>query len=178
MRRAIAIGIGLAFAFEAGSARADKFDSTVDIAGTLTTALVQTGGDLPGQWITTGVVDRIALSHHGLRLGASFGFLGVPSPSALGTVWGIPFEIFGGWAFGSARKPQPYLELRGSAIHVFCPTDHGVPSTWVFSLVPRVGVRIPLGEFFFLDFGGGAGFGAERFQLSWGFGLPIPTANL
>jgi hypothetical protein len=177
MRRASAIVFG--FLALPSVARADKFDSTLDIAATATSALVQTGGDLAGQWFATGLVDRIGLSHRGLRLGASFGFLGAPSASTTpGTIWGVPFEAFAGCAFGKARRPQPYVELRASAIHVFSPTNSGVPSTWAFSLMPRIGVRIPLGEYFFVDFGVGAGVGAEKIHISWGFGIPIPTANL
>ena len=177
MRRAIAIGLGL---FTSASvARADKFDSTLDIAATLTSSLVQTKNDIAGQWLATGLVDRVGLSHHGLRVGASFGFLGVAGESATpGTIWGVPLEVYAGWAFGNARNPQPYFEVRGSAIHIFSLTPSGVPSTWGFSLVPRIGMRVPLGEYFFVDFGVGVGVGAERIQMSWGFGMPIPTANL
>ena len=156
---------------------ADKLDSTLDIAATSTSSLLRGGGDLPGQWFATGLVERIGLTFHGLRLGGSFGFLGVPSDATKpATIWGVPFELSAGWAFGRAR-PHPYVELRASAIHLFSSTDHGVPSTWAFSLVPRVGMRIPIGDFF-LEAGVGVGIGAERFQMSWSFGFPIPTANL
>ena len=119
------------------------------------------------------------MSLEGFRFGAGIGFSGTPTVSGPGVVWALPIEAFAGYAFGRARPGlQPYVELRASAAHVFSPREGEIPSVWAFSLVQRAGVRVLLSQYFFFDFGVGVGIGAERAQIMWALGLPIPTANL
>ena len=51
-------------------------------------------------------------------------------------------------------------------------------SRWLLGIGPRLGLRGPIGEYFFYDLAVSAGVGPERFSVSWGLGIPIPTSNL
>lgn len=187
--RKVALLIGLVALALTRPARADKFDSTLDVSLATSGTLLHVDAErLRGQWLATGAAGRVGLSLEGFRFGGGIGFFGVPGVTSMqqgfrGAVWGIPMELFAGYAFGSARKLQPYVELRASATHLFAPMaaamgESEMVSVWTLSLTPRIGFRVPLSEFFFFDFGVGAGAGAERVHVFWALGLPIPTRNL
>ena len=113
-------------------------------------------------------------------MGVAIGFFGTPAIPAgyEGPLWGVPIELSAGYAFGSARNVRPTLDVRASATHVFAPTTKAMITDWAFSIMPRIGVHIPLGDHLFCDFGVGVGAGAERIHFSWAFGMSLPTANL
>jgi hypothetical protein len=173
--------IGLAWFLIAPAAWADTSDRTLDIAVGATNTLVLVNGDrLRGQWVAPGGTYRIALTLQGVRLGAAIGFFGVLATPAgyQGPMWGVPIELSAGYAFGSAGGPRPYIDVRASATHVFAPMEREMVTDWAFSIMPRIGVHIPLGDYLFCDFAVGAGAGAERVQFAWAFGMSLPTKNL
>jgi hypothetical protein len=180
--RTTALLIGLATLAFGQPAHADKFDSTLDVSLATSGTMLHVDADrLRVQWLAPGATGRIGMSLEGFRFGAGIGFFGAPAspaPGFRGPLWGIPIELYTGYAFGRARKLQPYIELRASVTHLFAPTQTEMATAWAFSIMPRVGVRIPLNEYFFIDVGAGVGAGAERVQITWALGIPIPTANL
>ncbi len=136
------------------------------------------------------------LSIDGFRFGLGTGFitstglsleagesLEASEPLDPGRVWGVPFEAFAGYAFGSGRDVRPFLEVRGTltALQVSLSNgEYGAPfNAYLPGLATRGGVLVPLSQYFFLDAGVGIGIlGPERFTLDVGLGLPIPLANL
>ena len=144
MRRTVPFFLGvLAFT---QPARADKADSTLDISLSATGTLLHVDADrMRGQWLAPGTAGRIGMSLEGLRFGAGIGFFGVPGATSSaqgfrGPVWGIPIEIFAGYAFGSARKLQPYIEVRGAATHLFARMTTETGATDIAS-IDRRGAR-------------------------------------
>jgi hypothetical protein len=205
--RALPLGLGLLLC--AAEARADKFDETLDVslhgraswfeadALGLSPApaydaplLEKAAPRLTGTGRGYATVLRANLSIEGFRFGLGMGVMTVAGltfeadePLETGHLWGVPFEAFAGYAFGSGRDVRPYLELRGTltALQLGLSTeDYGAPfNAYAPGLAARGGVLIPLSEYLFLDAGLGAGMvGPERFTLDVGLGLPIPLSNL
>ena len=137
----------------------------------------------------------------GFRVGAGFGYAAVDGltlghmPLADGAtlhadrLWGMPFEIFAGYAFRFWEEVQPYVEARGSLtilqtrIEANHPELGSLGSTAFNGYAPgigmSVGVLVPINEYFFFDAGGSVDLiGPTRLSLHAALGIPIPLANL
>ncbi|MCC6527954.1 MAG: hypothetical protein IT373_35235 [Polyangiaceae bacterium] len=217
LRVVVASAAACASLAAAPSARADKFDETVDVALRLTgswvvarelaLAPVTTDDPLPalaaerprldGDGRSFGGLLRFGLGLDGLRFGAGAGALrlaglelvtdagdGRAHGLELGELWGLSFEVYAGYAFGSARDVRPYLEARGTVDVLFTRlTAEGSGRASLYAAAPGValaaGLLLPVSQYFFADVGVAvAPYGPERLSLFGALGVPIPLANL
>jgi hypothetical protein len=171
-RAVVVVAVAVATIAAARPARAsDKMETTLDLSLHGESGVLDTGG------VTLGPKGRAGYTLHGFRFGAGVGLLRFASFDA----WGFPTELFAGYALGDAEGLRVYADLRASATHVFPSSQEGAPqpaNRWLLGLGPRLGLRGPIGEYFFFDLSVAAGVGPERFGVSWGIGVPIPTSNL
>lgn len=156
---------------------------------------------LTGQGRTWSTGLRGNLSIEGVRFGLGAGFMGAEDlrlehdrlaggrSFTRGRVWGLPFEGFVGYAFRSGEKVRPYLEAQAVVTVLMAQAELRDPQLGslgrarmhasVLEVVGRVGVLIPMGEYFFLDAAvGRTMLGPGQWVASVGLGIPIPTANL
>lgn len=152
--------------------RLDGFGSMV---GGSMRAFVQSGGGVRGG-LGAGIhyLGGVDLLHEPLADGVSI---------SLDAPWMASFELFVGKAF-AAGPVAPYFDLKGVLQFVTATvelsaspygfvgsTQYMVPS---FTLAPRIGVLVPLGETFFIDIEAHQGlFGVERSGASAGLGALV-----
>jgi hypothetical protein len=164
-------GAGAALTASCPAEASDKFDTTLDFSVHGETGLLDDGA------VTLGPKGRAGYTLNGFRFGAGVGLIRIADYDA----WGLPTELFAGYAVGHAEGLRAYADLRATATHVFPSSHPNAPQPsdrWLLGLGPRLGLRGPIGEYFFFDLAVSAGFGPERFGVSWGLGIPIPTSNL
>lgn len=138
---------------------------------------------------------------NGFRVGAGVGYAAIDGlalhhmPLAGGAtlhadrVWGMPFELFAGYAFPFWDEVQPYAEARGSLtilqtrIEAIHPELGSLGTTAFNGYAPgigmTVGVLVDIHEYFFFDAGGSVDLiGPMRLSMHAALGIPIPLANL
>jgi hypothetical protein len=148
-----------------------------------------------------GGVYRTGATLGGWRFGAGVGFGGVhglsyvarPLPDnwslKVGNIWAGMMELYGGYAWGKYKNVRPYLEIRGGLtflqsqiglIHpVYGELGASPHNAYLGVLSGRVGLLVPLSEYFFLDMAVGYGIvGQEKQSFVIGLGLPIPMSHL
>lgn len=156
---------------------------------------VRLHGDVPAFLL----VARTGITSHGLRFGVGVGLgrasgdaleassLAPGSSASADATWLTPVEGYVGFAWGAVRTLRPYVELRGgfyaahvpvSALRADGPEESRVHRAVMPFVAGRVGAIAWLSQYFFVDFGVGAGVGAERMSASVGLGLPIPLSHL
>lgn len=174
--------------------RHDPFTDPVDVIERSAPSLVGTGQ----MW---GAVARGGLTLDGVHFGLGTGVHGVTTMRlehqpldhgmtlSPGGLWGTSYEIFAGYTFGDPRSVRPYLEARGSVTVLYSHLALAHPSlgdlgehpvyTHFWGLEIRAGLRLPLGEYFFVNTGVGvAPVGPERVSMFAMLGVPIPLDNL
>lgn len=142
---------------------------------------------------------RTGITAHGLRFGVGAGVgrasgdvletssLAPGSSASADGAWLTPVEGYVGFAWGAVRTLRPYVELRGGFYAAHVPIrargadgheESRVHRAVMSFVAGRVGAIAWLSQYFFVDFGIGAGVGVERLSASVGLGLPIPLSHL
>lgn len=182
LARIASLAASAALLLASGPARAD-LDHTLDLSlhASRSQADWNTVGS-PAPFEARGVGGRLGVSRGELRFGGGLAVdlpeqLRTPLPALVGRrAWVGSAEAFVGWAPGGYWRVRPTIELRAHVDRLFLGGGGGALS---LGLGPRIGVLVPLSEYFFLDVGVGRDLvGPEQLRATLAIGLPIPLSHL
>jgi len=162
MRRAITVALLLA-----APAASASMNETLDISGHLTRTTIVAGGRA---FDANGISIRTGQTQHALRYGYGLGVAAPPMKAA----W-LTGELFVAYAPNGYGNLRPYIELRAHVDRL----QMGDASFNSLGVGPRVGVLMPLSEYFFVDIGVAKDvIGSDEVRGTLGLGLPIPLSHL
>lgn len=153
-----------------------SLNKTLDISGHA--VRLNTAGFGGEAYDANGVSMRMGDTIGPMRIGIGFNGYApeISCACAPGTRAGVfGLEAFIGYAPNGYWEMRPFIELRAHGDRLQLGGEKKITS----GIGPRVGVLIPLSEYFFFDIGIGRDLvGPETLRATVGLGLPIPLSHL